>query len=254
MMKMWVKAYLERIGYHGPINPNQKNLAGLHQAHMYSVPFENLDIQRGIALSLDLNYIKQKIIDNNRGGFCYELNYLFAALLTSLGYSVTLLSGRVFDDKGVLGSEFDHMTLLVETKDSWLVDVGFGGSSFIRPLSMQMDVIQKDQAGFYKFKKVEPANYQLLYGRETDDLKPLYNFSTSPQVIESFQAQCSWKQVDVESHFVKDKICTIATPEGRKSLLNDSFTTRVYDQISTRPIVNAEMEMELLAKHFNINF
>ena len=119
---------------------------------------------------------------------------------------------------------------------------------------MQADVIQKDQAGFYKLKKGEPANYQLLYGRETDDLKPLYNFSTSPQVIESFQAQCSWKQVDDESHFVKDKICTIATPEGRKSLLNDSFTTRVYDQISTRTIVNAEMEMELLAKHFNINF
>ena len=88
-MEPWVTAYLDRIKYFGSTEPNPANLAEIHQAHMYAVPFEDLDIHLGIPLSLELNDLKQKVIENNRGGFCYELNYLFGNLLRELGYQVT---------------------------------------------------------------------------------------------------------------------------------------------------------------------
>src|SRR5258707_11985301 len=111
---MDVAAYLERIGYTGPLAPSAGALRALHLAHLYTVPFENLDIGLGRPLSLALPALFDKIVTRRRGGFCYELNGLFGWLLQSLGYSVTYLSARVYSPAGTLGPEFDHLTLWVE--------------------------------------------------------------------------------------------------------------------------------------------
>ena len=130
---MNVAAYLDRIQYRGALPPDHATLAALHVAHLRTVPFENLDIHLGIPIVLDLDRLFEKIVLKRRGGFCYELNGLFGALLTALGFQVTLLSARVVGDDGALGPEFDHMLLQVDCPadgDSvlWLADVGFGDS------------------------------------------------------------------------------------------------------------------------------
>src|SRR4051794_33731222 len=89
-----VDAYLEGIRYAGPRAPSAETLRALHRAHLYAVPFENLDIGRGRRLSLALPDLFDKIVTRRRGGFCYELNGLFGWLLESLGYRVTHLSAR----------------------------------------------------------------------------------------------------------------------------------------------------------------
>src|SRR5258706_15925794 len=103
-----VAASLARLGCSGPLGPTAETLAALHRAHLYSVPFENLDIGLGRPLSLALPALFDKIVTRRRGGFCYELNGLFAWLLTRLGYRVTYLSARVAGSDGNLGAEFDH--------------------------------------------------------------------------------------------------------------------------------------------------
>src|SRR5215472_18946925 len=88
-------SYLSRIGYSGPREPTAETLRALHRAHMIAVPFENLDISLGRTIIAEEGAILKKIVGMRRGGFCYELNGAFAALLRALGYRVTLLSARV---------------------------------------------------------------------------------------------------------------------------------------------------------------
>jgi N-hydroxyarylamine O-acetyltransferase len=78
---MDVPSYLARIGYSGAILPNIGTLRALHRAHMLTVPFENLDIALGRTIVADERLIVRKIVNGRRGGFCYELNGAFAALL-----------------------------------------------------------------------------------------------------------------------------------------------------------------------------
>src|SRR5689334_17036776 len=106
-----IPTYLQRIAYRGSLQPTAATLRALHQAHMLAVPFENLDIHLGRPLLLDRPALFEKIVARRRGGFCYELNGLFAALLQALGFDVTMLSARVARTQGGFGPEFDHLTL-----------------------------------------------------------------------------------------------------------------------------------------------
>jgi N-hydroxyarylamine O-acetyltransferase len=90
-----VNAYLARIGYFGASSPTSANLRAIHRAHLFAVPFENLDIALGRKIVVDEDVTVRKIVELRRGGFCYELNGAFAALLQALGFQITLLSARV---------------------------------------------------------------------------------------------------------------------------------------------------------------
>src|SRR5258708_22032942 len=121
---MNLAAYLTRIGYKGSLQVSAEALRQLHLAHVLAVPFENLDIHLGRLSVLQEEAFCRKIVEERRGGFCYEQNGLFAAVLRDLGFPVTLLSARV----GEGSPEFDHLTLLVPLEERWLADVGFGES------------------------------------------------------------------------------------------------------------------------------
>ncbi|MGE5735060.1 MAG: arylamine N-acetyltransferase family protein, partial [Acidobacteriota bacterium] len=145
---MDVAAYLDRIGYSGPTEPTAETLCWLHRAHMLTVPFENLDIALHRAILLDRDKFIKKIVGERRGGFCYELNGAFAALLEELGFEVTLLSARVPRQDGSESPEFDHLTLRVDLEEPWLADVWFG-DFILEPLRLSVDLEQKQDAGVF---------------------------------------------------------------------------------------------------------
>src|SRR5579885_83719 len=138
---MDIQSYLGRIHYQGSLEPTLQTLRALHEAHLLAVPFENLDIHLGREIVLDEARLWTKIIEQRRGGFCFELNGLFAQLLRAPGFQVDMLSAGVARSSGGFGPEFDHMTLLVHLEEDWLADVGFG-KSFRQPLRMQASLIQ----------------------------------------------------------------------------------------------------------------
>src|SRR5580765_5290818 len=144
-----VPAYLARIRYTGLTTPTYETLRALHYAHLLAVPFENLDIALGRKIVLEEDAILHKIIHQRRGGFCYELNGAFAALLSALGFQTTLLSARVARDTGGESPEFDHLALRVDLDQPWLVDVGFG-ESFLEPLRLQTERNQIDPVGTFR--------------------------------------------------------------------------------------------------------
>jgi N-hydroxyarylamine O-acetyltransferase len=129
---MDIDAYLKRLNYRASLAPTAATLRDLQVAHLQTVPFENLSIHAGEPIVLNDDALFMKIVTKKRGGFCYELNGLFAALLRSLGFDVAMLSAGVARPQGGFSPEFDHMALMVTPNDSpvkrWLVDVGFGES------------------------------------------------------------------------------------------------------------------------------
>jgi N-hydroxyarylamine O-acetyltransferase len=211
-----VSAYLDRIGYLGPIEATAENLRALHRAHLLAVPFENLDISLGRKIVVDEEAILRKILELRRGGFCYELNSAFAGLLRAFGFQVTLLSARVARSDGGEGPEFDHLTLRVDLAEPWLADVGFG-DSFVEPLRLEAETEQSDPAG--TFRLVQGGGRWYLQKRESNgNWISQYSFSLLPRRLEEFAGMCHVHQTSPKSSFTQKRICSRATAEGRITL------------------------------------
>lgn len=223
-------AYLERIGYHGSAQPTLANLRAMHRAHLLAVPFENLDIHLRREISLDPEALFDKIVRRRRGGFCYELNSLFADLLTGLGYGVTLLSAESANDDGSFSLPFDHLALQVQIPGeagSWLADVGWG-NGFLEPLRLH-DPDEQAQ-GERAFKITPQEGYQALTERGAEGIggeKPEeyahhwvrhYRFNFQPHELAEFAPMCRYHQTSPESIFTRKRMVTRFTPEGRVTL------------------------------------
>lgn len=224
-------AYLARIGYDGPREPTPETLHELHVKHLLSVPFENLDIHWKRPIVMDVERFLGKIIGERRGGFCYELNGAFAALLRELGFDVKMLSGRVISADGTYGPPFDHMTLLVNGE--WIADVGFGESSLV-PLRLDGPA-----EGNYR---VADGQYQVLSGGEwrTD-----YYFDLQPRELHEFGPMCDFQQYSPESSFTKKKVCTLARPDGRVTLTGDRLIVTTRGVREETPVAAGEWERVL---------
>src|SRR5438309_2806247 len=166
---MNVTSYLSRIAYRGPHDVSAETLRELHRAHLLAVPFENLDILVGRTIILDEQKVIHKIVEERRGGICYELNGAFCALLRALGFEVSMLSAGVAREEGGFDPPFDHMALLVQLEEQWLADVGFG-DSFREPLLLDHRSEQVQKEGAYQL--LEAGENLILQRSEGDSWKP----------------------------------------------------------------------------------
>jgi len=252
---MNISQYLTRIHYSGPVSPNAETLRQLQVAHLQSVPFENLSIHANEPIVLNDNALFEKIVTRRRGGFCYELNGLFAALLRTLGFKVEMLSAGVSNNQNGFGPDFDHMTLLVTAPDKpderWLADVGFG-DSFIEPLLLDE---RDEQLQGERAYRIDPEDDHLvLLQRDRDgEWKPQYRFSLAPHSYTDYEQMCRYHQTSPESHFTKARMCSLATPEGRITLsgLRLITTTRTGERLE-RTLSNEEKFDEMLRELFGV--
>jgi N-hydroxyarylamine O-acetyltransferase len=208
-----VPGYLARIRYSGPTEPTARTLREIHRAHMLSVPFENLDIAFGTKIVLDSDAIVRKIVEERRGGFCYELNGAFAALLEALGFRVTLLSARVPRQDGSETPEFDHLTLRVDFDEPWLADVGFG-DFVLDPMRLQVGLEQKQDAGVFRIVE-HGADLGVEKLQEDGSIIEQYRFTLQPRRLEEFAGMCHFHQTSPESPFTRKSVCSLATLHGR---------------------------------------
>jgi N-hydroxyarylamine O-acetyltransferase len=180
------------------------------------VPFENLSIHSNEPIVLEADALFEKIVRRRRGGFCYELNGLFAALLRVLGFEVEMLSAGVANPAGDFGPDFDHMTLLVQLEDRWIADVGFG-DSFLEPLLLDEPGEQVQGGRSYKF--VSEGDHRIILQRNYDGAwAAQYRFSLAPHIYADYAEMCRYHQTSPQSHFTKGRICTRATTDGRVTL------------------------------------
>ncbi len=247
---MNIEAYLKRINYNGPLEPTPKTLRALQVAHLLTVPFENLSIHAGEPIVLDEDALFGKIVENRRGGFCYEANGLFAGLLRALGFEVDMLSAGVARRDGGFGPDFDHMTLMVTLAERWLVDVGFG-ESFVEPLLL--DVREEQVQGARAFRLVPDDNHLSLQRRDLGgDWEPQYRFTLQPHTFVDYEQMCHFHQTSPESHFTKAPLCSLATSDGRITLSGLRLITTTAQQRADQPLKDRDDFESILRDQFGI--
>ena len=248
---MDINKYISRIGYEGKLSPNEECLKELHRCHLMSIPYEALDVQLGKRISLDLNKIFKKVIDNQRGGYCYELNYIFHWLLTKVGFENHLVSARIFDNEKI-GPEFDHMAIVVKLNDLWLVDVGYG-DLFITPLKIKTDIEQEDKFKLYKLIPDGKNDYLLLESLKSNvNWIRKYSFNLKPCLIDDFKDQHEYKQSSSDSYFVRNMICSLPNESGRKTILNNTFKIRTGSVVREKQFTSQKELTQILENDFNI--
>ncbi len=248
---MDIQAYLQRINYTGPLAPNAETLRLLQLAHLQTVPFENLGIHAGEPIVLDDDVLFEKIVGRRRGGFCYELNGMFAALLRALGFRVAMLSAQVANAQGEWGPDFDHMTLMVTIEERWLADVGFG-DSFLEPLRLDERGKQVQGERGYRID-LDGAHLVLNQRTNNADWKMQYRFTLQPYQYVDYAEMCQYHQTSPQSHFTRARICSRATSAGRISLSDMRFITSTpgggrHEQLLT----NDDEYATILREHFGI--
>ena len=249
---MDVDKYLRRINYEGSLEPNLKLLTALQEQHLLRVPFENLDIHYKTPIELDVSLIFGKVVNNKRGGFCYELNGLFYQLLRRLGFEVKMVSARVYNtDKKTISQEFDHLAIIAKIDlVDYLVDVGFGEFSFW-PLQLQLRAVQHDQRGDFRIEKYEDLCYQvqkLVGGSWTTE----YVFSMQSRELSEFEEMCLYHQTSPDSHFTQNKMCSLATESGRITVSSDRIKIREGELTTEIPLSNESEFRDALEKYFRI--
>ena len=264
------RAYLERIRSSSAIDlagpePSLPLLRAMHQAHLLAVPFENLSIHYGQPIILEEAALYDKIVRRRRGGFCYELNGLFAWLLRQLGFKVTLLSARVAQSDGGFTPEFDHMALWVHDVEDAdrLADVGFG-DSFRQPLRMQPDV-EQDGADGYRYllrfdvdDSSDTSETSWLMQRRGEqqsgetDWEPQYRFTLQPHIMADFVDRCHFQQTSPESHFTQKCVCSLAVPDGRITLSDRHLITTLHGVRVEHDLASEDEYRDVLEEQFGI--
>ncbi len=251
---MDLSLYLARIQYTQPVEPDVKTLRALQRAHMFTVPFENLDIGLMRPIHLSEAALWDKIILQKRGGFCYELNGLFAALLKECGFQVTYLNARVYSREGTLGIDFDHLALLVQIPDQpgrWLVDVGFG-DSFNDPLDFEENGEQVQGLRSYRLEQMQ-GGYTIWQKNYDGSWERQYFFDLQPRNFPAdYEAGCLYHQTSPRSSFTRGSIISKATPEGRVTLEDGRLIITRNGERSERPVADRNEYHALLKQYFDV--
>ncbi|MBK7870589.1 MAG: arylamine N-acetyltransferase [Saprospiraceae bacterium] len=244
--------YLNRIGFYDIPDVTKETLDTLHECHILHIPFEDLNIHYNIPIEIGAPVLFEKVILHYRGGFCYELNSLFNILLQQIGFTTTIISARVFNQEGALGPPFDHMCIMISLEDKrWLADVGFG-DLFIKPIEIQTDTIQFDSRNYFKIELFDQDQFLLLMSSDGENFEKKYTFNLEEQSVNNFLPQCYDKQHNPDSHFVKNKICTKATADGRITVFNDKLMITKNGEKSEIFIADEEQLLHILKTEFNI--
>ncbi|MBN8654240.1 MAG: arylamine N-acetyltransferase [Anaerolineae bacterium] len=246
-----ISAYLNRINYHGSTQPTAETLRGIHRAHLLAVPFENLDIHLNRHIVLDEAALFEKIVVNRRGGYCYELNGLLASLLSQMGFNVTMFSSNVIHDG--IPAEIDHLTLLIQLGERWIVDVGFGDSSRL-PLRLVEEEKQFGVDSTYRFVRSEDR-WLLQRLIETEEWYNEYSFNVNLTLLalSDFEEANRYYQTAPESYFVQGRICSRAMEDGRVSLTGHELIVTRNGQREETPIEDEQAFVRALIENFGIS-
>ena len=251
-MPVDLKAYAARIEYGGEFTPTLAALRNVHLAHATHIPFENLDILLGRPIRLDLESITRKLIDARRGGYCFEQNALFAAVLEAMGFPVTRLAARVRMGATEIRPR-SHMLLAVDIDgEKWLADVGFGGDGLLLPVLLNAEGVQRHFGWQYRVI-VEGALHVLQTWRQEGWLD-LYAFTMEEQYAADYEVSNYYTSTYPASPFVTRLIAQRPGKDLRLMLVNRQLTEQRPDSVSETTLADDEAVLETLAERFGLRF
>ncbi len=208
---MQLAAYLDRIGVRGGVTPDLVGLRALHRAHLQAISYENLDVQLGRAADLDPARIYRKIVEQGRGGWCYEMNGLLGWALGEAGFDVTRMVGGVMASLAGEASMGSHLVLRVDLDRPYLVDVGLG-DGLLEPIPIEAGTHREGERS-YRLEALEGTERWRFHNHEGSP-PPNFDFVTAPADEARLASVCEKLRTDPNSLFVQNLICIRADPGG----------------------------------------
>lgn len=253
-------AYLDRVGVARPTAPDRAALTALQWAHVRAIPFENLDLVVTPAdarpIAIDLPSIVSKLVRGGRGGYCFEHNTLFAAVLSELGYGVTALAARV-RWLATAAMPRTHMLLAVDVPGDarYLVDVGFGGTNPTAPIALTAGSVHSLHHDRYRLRAEDGGlvlELELTGGVGT--WSDLYWFTLEPHHPVDFEVANHYTSTHPQSRFLAGPICALTTERGRLTVRGGEIQRRTRDGVEREPLIDGERLLEVLATEFGLVF
>lgn len=250
---MDVSSYLERIGLKGEeITPSYDSLLKLQRAHLYTVPYENIDCMGKAPISLSEADLYDKVVVRRRGGFCFELNSLFEKLLLALGFSARSYFARFWRDEVGIPIRRHRVIEVVIDGRKYISDVGIGAVSPRFPLLLEEGLVQEDFGESYKFIYEEAYGW-VLYEYRHNEWQRYFSFTTEMNTDEDFEAITHFCKTHEKSKFNKKLMVAIKTPEGRRSIDGDTYKEFVGRSLSyIEEAMSEERLDEILKEKFGI--
>jgi N-hydroxyarylamine O-acetyltransferase len=250
-----LEAYLERVGYDGDLAPTGRTLRDLHRAHTAAIPFENLDIPLGRGIPLDLAALQDKLVRRRRGGYCYEQNLLFAAVLERLGFGVTRLLARNRNGSAKVRPR-SHAVLRVEhgtgeERSVWLADVGFGGEGLLEPIELSPGTSAR-QGGWSFLLEREGDGAWVLRTLHSDGWFDLYAFTLEAQAYPDFVVINHFASTNPSSPFVGQVVVQRSSADARHTLRRLDLTVTRPDGSAERRTLAPEEFADVLATTFDL--
>jgi N-hydroxyarylamine O-acetyltransferase len=246
-------AYLERIAATAPLAPSAETLADLQQAHVGAIPFENLDILLGRPIALDLESLQAKLVTAGRGGYCFEQNTLFQAVLEKLGFEVTPLAARVRRGTTDVRAR-THMLLRVDLAEGPFVsDVGFGAAGPVRPLPLEEGREHWLGPMGHRLRR-EEDHLWVLEGNADGEWADLYAFTLERQYPIDYEMASHFTSTHPRSAFVNSLTAQRMFPERRIILRNRELSVREGRATETTVVRSPEHLLEVLEGHFDLAF
>jgi N-hydroxyarylamine O-acetyltransferase len=222
-----LQAYLRRIGWEGAIAPDMSTLQAIVTAHVAAIPFENLNPLLGLPVSLELAALERKLVQEGRGGYCFEQNLLLQAVLREIGFEVSGLIARVLwtrPEDAITAQT--HMLLRVEMAgESWLVDVGFGGQTLVGVLWLQADIEQATQLEPFRLVQEVEGDWR-MQAMVRGQWLTLYRFDLRPVPLIDYVVANHYVSTHPDSNFVNHLNVARTISDARLSLRNREFTVR----------------------------
>jgi len=238
-----VPAYAARIGYRGPLTHSLETLVGLHRAQAFSIPFENFDVHLNRPIGLDAASLQRKLVEEGRGGYCYELNGLFRLVLQQLGFAVMGLVGRNLIAGHPLRPRA-HQVLEVDVAGQpWLADLGFGTNGLIEPIPLAVGPEHQQFFDRYRLQAAPQHNYHLQLHIQ-GQWQSLYTFTRDEAQPSDYQMMNFFYSQSPDSPFRKQRISTLAAPDFRASLVDRELKIRRPDGRVTATVLGDDAAYE----------
>lgn len=232
--------------------PTLANLDRLIGAALHHLPFENLDVLLEKNVDIDPQAVFDKVVEQRRGGYCFELNSLFARLLTSLDYQVTLLVGRVRWGLPVDAplTPQSHLLLRIDLTDgAYLVDIGFGGPASPRALPLRLN---EELSGGWRLTGALEGELEMAT-RSSSGWQTLYRFTLQPQPWIDYAMRNWFTSTHPQSVFRVSLRVAVSEDGARLSLLNGQFSRRTADgAVEQRSIEDADALLVVLRERFHL--
>ncbi|MBR9728819.1 arylamine N-acetyltransferase [Shewanella intestini] len=250
MQQQQLTQYFQRIGL--PINTQTSldNLRQIHQAQHRSLPFENFSVINGQAINLDDDAIFEKLIHQQRGGYCHELNGLLLSLLSSLGFEVRALLGRVHLLEQPTGRGHRVSLVTIDNKP-WLVDAGFGAFTPRAPLPIRLNEPLYTDLQCFRF--IEDDRFGvMLQIHHLDAWKDLYSLDMTYVCDNDLVVANHFSSTHPSSHFTLMCIAAIATAEGVTTLANQHLKITTHSGVIEQELTDKAAYFTALKTHFGL--